>query len=212
MSTDIVRSNRRLWVAVLVLAIIASVAGTLAVLNATSQRDDAQTGEKEAKATTRVVGGKARDLANEVLSACAGDSKDARALRAAGLCGKASDTKTEVAQALPGAAGAPGPAGAAGSAGVAGQTGPPGTAGTSGTDGTTGTTGGAGPTGASGPPGPAGTDGKDGSDGQTGPQGPQGDPGRSIDNAVCGDDGRWTITYSDGTTSDGGVCRVDLLP
>lgn len=42
--------------------------------------------------------------------------------------------------------------------------------------------------------------------------GPQGPAGRGIQSQVCGDDGRWHVTYTDGTTEDAGVCRVDPLP
>ena len=58
--------------------------------------------------------------------------------------------------------------------------------------------------------GPAGPPGADSS--VPGPQGVQGEPGRGIQSAMCGDDGRWTITYTDGTTADGGVCRETITP
>jgi len=60
-----------------------------------------------------------------------------------------------------------------------------------------------------GPMGPAGAD------GQTGPKGDQGEPGvpgRGIQSQFCGDDRRYLITYTDGTTADGGVCRETLIP
>ncbi len=65
--------------------------------------------------------------------------------------------------------------------------------------------------GSNGSAGQNGTNGQDGAPGATGPQGPSGQDGRGISSATCGDDGRWTITYTDGTTSDGGDCRVGLL-
>ncbi len=48
--------------------------------------------------------------------------------------------------------------------------------------------------------------------GPKGDTGDKGDPGRGIESAMCGDDGRWTITYTDDTTSDAGLCRESLLP
>lgn len=57
-----------------------------------------------------------------------------------------------------------------------------------------------------GPPGPAGAA---GAPGIPGPQGEPGPAGRGIQSAHCGDDGRWIITYTDGATSDGGVCRTE---
>lgn len=53
--------------------------------------------------------------------------------------------------------------------------------------------------------GPAGADGKNGTDGKDGAPGTD---GRGIKDAQCGPDGRWAITYTDGTTSDGGNCLV----
>lgn len=77
-------------------------------------------------------------------------------------------------------------------------------------------------------PGPPGADGRDGVDGVNGtdgadstvpgpegppgPQGPPGQPGRDLSSAYCGDDGRWLMTYSDGTVADGGVCREPATP
>lgn len=63
-------------------------------------------------------------------------------------------------------------------------------------------------------PGPKGEKGDTGERGPEGPAGPAGAPGapgadgRGITDAHCGDDGRWTLSWSDGTTSDGGLCRV----
>jgi hypothetical protein len=81
----------------------------------------------------------------------------------------------------------PGPVGATGATGPAGPAGPPGADST--------VPGPAGPAGEVGPPGPAGADGSD---------------GRGISSANCGADGRWLITYTDNTTSDGGTCRTTL--
>ena len=90
-------------------------------------------------------------------------------------------------------------------------TGPPGPPGRDGVDGARGADGES----ITGPPGPAGRDGKDGApgpagrDGKDGAPGQQGPPGRGIDTIVCGDDGIWTITYSDGTqASTAGPCRA----
>lgn len=54
---------------------------------------------------------------------------------------------------------------------------------------------------------PAGPPGKDGTNGHDGKDGAPGKDGRGIDSSYCGDNGRWTNTYSDGKTGDGGVCR-----
>jgi hypothetical protein len=59
-----------------------------------------------------------------------------------------------------------------------------------------------GPPGGSGPSGPAGKDGADGKNGADGKD------GRGVQSTQCGDDGRWTVTYTDGSTEDAGVCRV----
>lgn len=212
---DTRKPNQRLWLAVLALAIIASAAGTIAIQQAFDGRDTAQTETAVAKATTKQVGKTGRDLANEVLSACAGSSKSAKELRSRGLCGQATDTKQQIAQSTPGATG---PAGLAGQPGIQGQTGAPGATGAAGATGTAGAAGinGAngsqGAPGPQGPPGPSGSDGKPGADGAPGPAGPSGTDGRGIRDAQCGDDGRWTVTYTDGTTSDAGACRPSVLP
>ena len=93
-----------------------------------------------------------------------------------------------------GAPGLPGADGAPGAQGPAGPPGPPGPAGP------------AGEPGAAGAPGPAGPQ------GETGPAGPAGADGRGIQSAMCADDGRWVITYTDGTASDGGQCRTTITP
>lgn len=112
----------------------------------------------------------------------------------------------------PGPLGPVGPKGDVGDDGVAGLSfqgpvGPPGPQGEPGVPGP------AGPAGASGadstvpgPPGPPG------SDGPAGPAGAAGSDGRSITDAQCRPDGRWSISWSDGTTTDGGVCRADPAP
>lgn len=51
-----------------------------------------------------------------------------------------------------------------------------------------------------------------GADGAAGNTGPQGEPGRGIRTSQCGEDGRWTITYTDGVTEDGGQCRTTIGP
>ena len=126
-------------------------------------------------------------------------------------------------QGFPGPMGATGPAGAKGDkgdqgimgllglTGGTGPVGPPGPVGPQGLDGLTGATGPVGPAGPAGAdstvPGPAGPA---GADGAPGPAGPQGEEGRGIKSAFCGNEGRWTITYTDGATSDGGQCRNTL--
>lgn len=63
-----------------------------------------------------------------------------------------------------------------------------------------------------GEPGRDGVDGKDGTPGKDGVDGRDGAPGRGIQDAQCQQDGRWHITYTDGTTSDAGACRVEQAP
>ena len=150
------------------------------------------------------------------------------------LCAKAEKVRQDPTQALAGPKGDTGNPGLPGMDGQDGRPGPQGEKGDPGADSTAtgapGLPGAAGKDGAtiSGPPGPAGTPGepgKDGADGAPGadstvpgpegpqgPQGPQGEPGRSIAKSYCGDDGRWTITYSDGATQDGGICRTNTIP
>jgi hypothetical protein len=95
-----------------------------------------------------------------------------------------------------------------GISGPAGPAGPPGAAST-----IPGPMGPSGPAGPQGEPGPAGADSTvPGPEGPAGPSGPQGEDGRSITTAYCGDNGRWTITYSDGAKQDGGVCRTTITP
>lgn len=130
-------------------------------------------------------------------------------------------------QGFPGPAGAPGaagPKGDTGAAGLAGLLGAPGANGQNGAPGKDGAPGPVGAPGPAGPPGPAGAPGADstvpgpagpagpaGTAGASGAAGPKGDAGRGIQSAYCGNDGRWTITYTDGTTSDGGSCRPSIL-
>ncbi|TQJ60473.1 collagen triple helix repeat protein [Arthrobacter sp. SLBN-83] len=124
-------------------------------------------------------------------------------------------------QGFPGPTGAAGPAGPKGDTGAAGLAGLLGAAGTNGAPGKDGAPGPVGATGPAGPPGPSGPPGADstvpgpagpaGPTGAPGAAGPKGDPGRGIQSAFCGNDGRWIITYTDGTTSDGGTCRPTIL-
>jgi len=148
------------------------------------------------------------------------------------LCAKADKVQDNPTEALPGAKGDkgnPGDRGPAGFPGLDGKDstvpGPPGPLGPVGPKGDTGDDGVAGlsfqgpvgppgPAGEPGPAGPAGADstvpgpaGPPGADGATGPVGPAGADGRSITDAQCRDDGRWAISWSDGTTTDGGNCR-----
>lgn len=143
------------------------------------------------------------------------------------LCAKATAVQETPTEALPGPKGdkgndgAPGPQGFPG---VAGETGPPGPLGPVGPKGDAGDDGVAGlsfqgppgPAGADstvpGPPGPAGEPGADstvpGPAGPAGADGATGQDGRGISDAQCLDSGRWSITYTDGTTQDGGQCRA----
>lgn len=115
-----------------------------------------------------------------------------------------------------GPVGAAGPKGDVGPQGIAGLLGLPGLNGANGTMGPEGPPGPPGPQGIQGEPGPPGADstvpGPPGEVGPQGPVGPQGEEGRGVRSAYCGDDGRWTITYTDGATSDGGQCRATITP
>ena len=123
-------------------------------------------------------------------------------------------------QGFQGPLGPVGPKGDKGDTGLAGIIGRMGTDGVNGASGPTGATGPQGPPGPAGPAGAPGANGADstvpgpegpaGADGADGAQGPQGEPGRGIQSAHCGDDGRWDITYTDGDTQDGGICRTTI--
>lgn len=63
--------------------------------------------------------------------------------------------------------------------------------------------------GAAGERGQAGADGSNGKDGAAGKDGKD---GRGLTSMVCGDNGRWQATYTDGTTADAGQCRVVAAP
>lgn len=114
-----------------------------------------------------------------------------------GPAGTDGATGPEGADGAPGVDGAPGEAGDTGPAGATGDTGPRGETGETGPQGSPGPQGDPGPVGPSGDPGPAGPAGEDGTD------------GRGIASATCDPaTGRWTITYTDDTTEDGGPCLV----
>lgn len=141
------------------------------------------------------------------------------------LCAKAEQVQQQPTEAIPGPKGDPGKDGADGVDGSPGVMGPPGPGGppgpngldgvdgSAGATGTTGATGLAGATGQPGPAGPQGPPGPAGADSTApGPQGPEGAQGRGIQSAYCGDNGRWSITYTDGTTQDAGQCRAGIGP
>lgn len=98
MRTDVPtnRTNQRLWFLVLAVAIIATAAGTFAIVSLTSDRDAAQVEAKDANSEKRQVTEPAKDLANSVSKVCRAGGEDAQVLREAGLCGKASVTKEAV--------------------------------------------------------------------------------------------------------------------
>lgn len=145
------------------------------------------------------------------------------------LCAKAEAVQEQPTEALPGPKGDKGNQGERGLQGERGFPGLPGTKGDKGDkgdrgiegrealglpgqNGSAGKDGEPGRDGAPGSPGKDGEPGKDGapgSDGAPGKDGVDGKDGRGMTDAYCGDDGRWTITYTDGTTQDGGVCRTD---
>jgi hypothetical protein len=103
----------------------------------------------------------------------------------------------------PGKVGEQGPRGLPGEDGVDGLPGLPGAPGTPGEKGDTG---------AVGPQGSTGATGAQGEPGQPGPAGLPGAEGRGIQSLYCDDiTGRWTVTYTDMTTADAGVCRTTTL-
>lgn len=166
-------------------------------------------------------------LASDIQTVCA--TQGTLLVEDRDLCAKAEKVQQNPTEAIPGPKGDAGPPGRDGSPGENGLPGPQGpagepgqdsaTAGPAGAPGTNGVNGSdstvPGPPGPQGEPGPAGADGANGADstvpGPPGPQGPQGEPGRGISSAKCGPDGRWLIAYTDGTTSDGGPCRLTPL-
>lgn len=109
-----------------------------------------------------------------------------------------------------GADGSQGPVGPTGADGASGSRGEPGAPGSRGETGATGQQGPQGATGERGPEGergPAGEKGEKGEKGADGADGEDGADGRGVASMVCGDDGRWDVTYTDGEVEDGGVCR-----
>lgn len=106
----------------------------------------------------------------------------------------------------------PGPRGEQGLRGLLGLPGAPGAAGRDGQNGQDSTV--PGPTGPAGRdstvPGPQGERGPAGATGERGPAGADGAPGRGISDVQC-TDGRWIVTYTDGTTSDAGDCQPALI-
>jgi hypothetical protein len=127
---------------------------------------------------------------------------------------KGNDGKTG-AQGFPGPQGERGPLGPVGPKGDKGDLGDDGVA-ELGFEGPAGADGAPGPAGPQGEPGPAGADstvpGPAGEPGPPGPAGANGQDGRSITDAQCLDNGRWAISWSDGTTTDGGQCRETITP
>lgn len=164
-----------------------------------------------------------RTLAQDIQRVCA--EQGALVVDDRDLCMKAEKVQQNPTEAIPGPRGDPGRDGIDGAPGVPGSDSTvPGPAGKDGADSTVPGPPGAdstvpGPPGIPGLPGRDGMDGRDGVDGAPGadstipgppgPSGPQGEPGRGIASAFCGDDGRWTITYTDGGVQDGGQCRTE---
>lgn len=176
----------------------------------------------QSAAESEVAKSNSQTLAEDIKTICAQEGKVL--LDDRDLCAKAEAVQAQPTEAIAGPKGDKGndgergPLGPVGATGERGPLGPVGPKGDIGDDGVAGLSfqGPAGADGAQGPMGPAGpqgepgtdgTPGPAGADGAPGPQGPQGEPGRGMQSAHCGDDGRWTITYTDGATSDGGACR-----
>lgn len=180
-----------------------------------------------------------QSLAEEFDAACKSDDFQQTAA-GSNICQKAEQVAAEAGAPMagpPGADGLPGPRGEQGfpgpvgakgdkgdkgdlgSQGLAGLLGLTGPAGIPGPDGKIGPVGPPGPAGAAGPPGTDGLPGADstvpgpaGATGETGAKGESGRDGRGIESAHCWENGRWTITYTDGTTADAGQCRADIIP
>jgi hypothetical protein len=65
--------------------------------------------------------------------------------------------------------------------------------------------------GAVGAQGADGQPGHDGSEGAAGKDGPPGPPARSVTGTTCDQStGRWVVSYSDGTSADGGSCTTSM--
>lgn len=121
-------------------------------------------------------------------------------------------------QSIPGATGPIGEQGLKGETGIPGISGPigtPGATGEPGVSGVNGANGNDGKNGIDGPPGPQGIQGEPGAIGAPGANGTNGANGRGLQSVTCDGDGLtsvWTITYTDGTTSQtAGPCRLSLL-
>lgn len=148
------------------------------------------------------------------------------------LCAKADKVQDNPTEAIPGAKGDRGNDGATGRTGATGAKGDKGDTGATGAKGdkgdkgdegvdatgAPGAAGGQGLTGATGAKGDKGDPGADGAPGTPGADGAPGTPGtdgtdgRGLADAQCGADGRWAMYWTDGTTTDGGVCREDPAP
>jgi len=227
------RAQRRRTVGLVVVSVIALIFALvclyLAMDNARLLGAAATYGETQAQ--------EKQSLAEEFDAAC--KSADFQQTAAgSNICEKAEQVASEPAgaplagpQGVQGIAGPrgeqgfPGPMGPQGPRGEVGPVGPQGIAGLLGLAGPAGNEGPPGPVGPVGPQGPMGLQGEAGAQGPAGPSGvdstvpgpagppgPQGEPGRGISSATCGTDGNWTITYTDGTTSDGGKCRETITP
>ena len=130
----------------------------------------------------------------------------------AGAVGKAGVDGIAGARGEPGAPGNDGSDGAPGEPGADGAKGAPGNDGADGADGKDGAAGPVGPKGDTGATGPAGPKGDPGAPGADGKPGAPGTDGRGITSAQCGADGRWTLTWSTGETTDAGQCLMTQAP
>lgn len=187
----------------------------------------------QSAAESEVAKSNSQTLAEDIKSICAQEGKVL--LDDRDLCAKAEAVQSQPTEAIAGPKGDrgnDGPRGPQGFPGIDGKDstvpGPPGRPGVDGDDGVAGLSFQGppgrdgqdstvpGPPGPAGEPGPAGADstvpGPAGPEGPAGPPGPAGADGRGISDAQCLDNGRWSITYTDGSTSDGGVCRATITP
>lgn len=212
---DIQLLRLRIALAVAIVALLAWIGYSLFESNLRAAQSDAR---------AEVAKSNSQTLAEDIKTICAQEGKVL--LDDRDLCAKAEAVQAQPTEAIPGPKGDKGndgergpigPVGATGERGPLGPVGPKGDKGDIGDDGVAGLSfqGPAGADGAQGPMGPAGPQGEPGTDGAPGPEGPQGEPGRGIADGGthCQDNGRWQITYTDGSVdNDAGQCRTEPAP
>jgi hypothetical protein len=221
MSTDHPTQNRRLWVTIVILALVGSGAGGYAIYLRTAERD-------AAVAVASTAAGEGARLADRVLSACSAPG-DPEGVVSAGLCGDAATAKDNIDESVKDS-----PATATTTTTIVRrETIPAGTLlasinaalnealtatcgadgcrdgknGRAGADGAASTIPGPASTvpGPAGPKGEPGKDGRDGADGANGSDGAAGAEGRGVASLVCSSGLgmiTFTLTLTDGTTQE----------